>query len=69
MTPQHYHGAHDRSRIDAANDDENRWWANELGVTSVALFRGGTGRAWVADVRRHLDKALAGDRPTLSVIA
>jgi hypothetical protein len=65
-----YIGAHERSRIDAANDDGIRWWAKGLGFTRVALFDAveKVGPS-IADVRRHLDEALAGGRPTPRVIA
>jgi hypothetical protein len=48
-------------RIDAENDDDIRRWANELGVTNVAIIDAvrKVGPR-VADVRRQLDQAMAG---------
>jgi hypothetical protein len=61
MPEQRYTGPRDRTRIDAANDDEIRSWAKELGVTRVALFDAlEKVGPLVADVRRHLDQAMAG---------
>jgi copper homeostasis protein CutC len=48
-------------RIDAENDEDIRRWANELGVTHVAIIDAvrKVGPR-VADVRRQLDQAMAG---------
>lgn len=51
----------DPNRIDAASDDEIRWWAHELGVTNVTLLDAiQQVGPLVADVRRHLDQLMAG---------
>ena len=59
MDDKHFAGPRDRSRIDAASDDEIRWWAKELGVTNVAIFDAvkKVGPK-LEDVRRHLDQAM-----------
>jgi hypothetical protein len=48
-------------RIDADNDDDIRRWAQELGVSNVAIIDAvrKVGPR-VADVRLHLDQTMAG---------
>ena len=58
-------GDHDErrtpDRIDSTNDEEIRWWAKELGVSGVAIVDAvDEVGPLVADVRRHLDQAMAG---------
>jgi hypothetical protein len=48
-------------RIDVGNDDDIRRWAKALGVTNVAIIDAvAKVGPKVADVRRHLDQAMAG---------
>ena len=61
MPAARHHGTGPADRIDSNNDDEIRRWAKELGVTGVAILDAieHVGPR-VADVRRHLDQAMAG---------
>jgi hypothetical protein len=61
MTDQSLTARRNEETIDAASDDEIRWWAKELAVTNVAILDAieKVGPR-VEDVRRHLDQALAG---------
>jgi hypothetical protein len=61
MSNGKYTGPRDPKKIDAASDEDIRWWAHELGVTNVALFDAVEKVGPVVDdVRRHLDQAMAG---------
>lgn len=63
MSEHEFEGPRDRGRIDVGSDDEIRWWADQLGVTNVAIIDAVTAVGPRADdVRRHLDQAVAAEQ-------